>query len=145
VQRCQRPEGQEHRQAPRQERPVAASRGEHPLHLTHRPASASSPHFEAAGRSGDRSPIRPRVPGPRSLRLYPMDLLAGRWRPRLLFGALYFAEGAPIGYLWIALATRMRVADVPPDAIGRYLALLALPRAFELLCAPAAPAPRRAR
>ncbi|MFG0316058.1 MAG: MFS transporter, partial [Planctomycetota bacterium JB042] len=61
------------------------------------------------------------------------------------FGALYFAEGAPIGYLWVAVATRMRAADLPTESIGRFLALIALPWAFKFLWAPAVDALRTDR
>lgn len=65
-----------------------------------------------------------------------MDLLAGRNRRRLLFAALYFSEGAPIGFLWWYLPTQLRAAGVPIGDITRVTALLVLPWTFKFLWAP---------
>jgi predicted MFS family arabinose efflux permease len=58
------------------------------------------------------------------------------WRRHLLFAALYFSEGAPIGFLWWALPTRLRASGVEVDAITGLLALLVLPWALKFLGAP---------
>jgi len=55
---------------------------------------------------------------------------------RVLFAALYFSEGAPIGYLWWALPTKLREADVPVEQIGALTAALTLPWALKFLWAP---------
>jgi MFS transporter, PAT family, beta-lactamase induction signal transducer AmpG len=57
-------------------------------------------------------------------------------RRQLLFAALYFSEGAPIGFLWWALPTRLRAAGVEVADIAALLAALALPWAFKFLGAP---------
>ena len=57
-------------------------------------------------------------------------------RRRILFAALYFSEGAPIGFLWWALPTRLRAAGVELSDITALLAALALPWAFKFLAAP---------
>ncbi|MCA9242595.1 MAG: MFS transporter [Phycisphaerales bacterium] len=56
---------------------------------------------------------------------------------RLLFAALYFSEGAPIGYLWWAMPARLKDAGLPDDQIAALIATLALPWAFKFLWAPA--------
>jgi MFS family permease len=50
---------------------------------------------------------------------------------------LYFAEGAPIGYIWWAMPTRLREAGVPVEEVAALIAMLALPWAFKFLWAPA--------
>ncbi len=57
-------------------------------------------------------------------------------RRTVLFTALYFSEGAPIGFLWWALPTRLRAAGVEVEAITGLLSLLVLPWAFKFLGAP---------
>ena len=57
-------------------------------------------------------------------------------RRRLLFASLYFSEGAPIGFLWWALPTRLRAAGVEVSDIASLLAALALPWAFKFAGAP---------
>ncbi len=57
-------------------------------------------------------------------------------RRKVLFAALYASEGAPIGYLWWALPTRLKSAGVAEDDIGQLAALLALPWALKVLWAP---------
>jgi len=59
-----------------------------------------------------------------------------RRRRQLLFAALYFSEGAPIGFLWWALPTRLRAAGVEVDAITGLLSVLVLPWALKFLGAP---------
>jgi len=73
--------------------------------------------------------------------------LRGRWRPsrRFLFAALYFSEGAPIGYIWWALPTKLRAAGVPIERITQLTAILILPWVFKFVWAPlvdALPMPR---
>ncbi len=55
---------------------------------------------------------------------------------RLLFAALYFSEGAPIGYLWWALPTRLRAGGVSREDVSFLVGFLALPWAFKFLWAP---------
>jgi MFS family permease len=64
------------------------------------------------------------------------DPIGGARRHRLLFAALYLAEGAPIGFLWWALPTRLRAAGMPVDRVAMLTAALALPWAFKFLWAP---------
>jgi MFS family permease len=73
------------------------------------------------------------------------DLLATPVGRRCLFALLYFAEGAPIGYIWWALPTRLRAAGVPIEDVTQLSALLTLPWAFKFLWAPLVDAlrPRR--
>lgn len=58
---------------------------------------------------------------------------AGR---RLLFGLLYFVEGAPIGFLWWALPAYLRIQGVPVEQIAALVAALALPWTLKFLWAP---------
>ncbi len=64
------------------------------------------------------------------------DLLTSRRGRRFLFAALYFSEGAPIGYGWWALPTRLREAGVPIEEGTALSAMLTLPWAFKFLWAP---------
>lgn len=57
-------------------------------------------------------------------------------RQRLLFATLYFSEGAPIGFLWWALPTRLRASGVEVSDITALLAVLVLPWTFKFLLAP---------
>jgi len=65
-----------------------------------------------------------------------MDLLATPARRRLLFAALYFSEGAPIGFIWWYLPTHLRLAGVPVDRITQLTALLVMPWTFKFVWAP---------
>ncbi|MCA9147934.1 MAG: MFS transporter [Planctomycetales bacterium] len=65
-----------------------------------------------------------------------MNFLATPARRRFLFAALYFSEGAPIGYLWLALPTRWKAAGVPLEQITWLTALLVLPWTFKFAWAP---------
>ncbi len=49
---------------------------------------------------------------------------------------LYFSEGAPIGFIWLGLPTRLRAADVPLDKITWLIALLIMPWTLKFLWAP---------
>jgi PAT family beta-lactamase induction signal transducer AmpG len=62
--------------------------------------------------------------------------LGGALRHRLLFAALYLAEGAPIGFLWWALPTRLRAAGMPVEQVATLAAVLAVPWALKFLWAP---------
>ena len=44
-------------------------------------------------------------------------MLSSVGRRRLLFASLYFSEGAPIGYLWWALPTKLRAAGADIEQI----------------------------
>lgn len=57
-------------------------------------------------------------------------------RRHLAFAALYFAEGAPIGFLWWTLPVVLRDAGIEHDRIGSLLAALALMWALKFLWAP---------
>ena len=65
---------------------------------------------------------------------------------RVLFALLYFVEGAPIGYVWWALPTRLRAAEIPIAEITALSALLTIPWSAKFLWAPLVDAmrPRRA-
>jgi MFS family permease len=54
----------------------------------------------------------------------------------LLFGILYASEGAPIGFIWWALPTMLRSADVPVDRITSLTAVVLLPWVLKFLWAP---------
>lgn len=66
-----------------------------------------------------------------------MNLLATSVGRRVLFGALYFSEGAPIGYVWWALPTKLHAAGVPVAQSTGLSALLVLPWTLKFLWAPA--------
>lgn len=55
---------------------------------------------------------------------------------KALFALLYFCEGAPIGFIWWALPTQLRAADIPIDRITLMTSILVLPWAFKFLWAP---------
>ncbi|MCA8949468.1 MAG: MFS transporter, partial [Planctomycetes bacterium] len=57
-------------------------------------------------------------------------------RRKLLFAALYFAEGAPIGWLWWALPSQLARAGWSAEDITALTAALALPWAGKFLWAP---------
>jgi predicted MFS family arabinose efflux permease len=57
-------------------------------------------------------------------------------RRRLFFGALYFSEGAPIGWLWWALPSQLRRVGVEVDEITALTAALAIPWACKFVWAP---------
>lgn len=65
-----------------------------------------------------------------------MDFLASPTRRKILFGMLYLSEGAPIGFIWLGLPTRLKVVGVPLDQITWLLALLILPWTLKFLWAP---------
>lgn len=57
-------------------------------------------------------------------------------RPHLLFALLYFAEGAPIGFIWWTLPTLLRGAGVEVDAITTLTAWVTIPWALKFAWAP---------
>lgn len=65
-----------------------------------------------------------------------MDFLATPTRRVVLFAALYFSEGAPIGFLWFALPTQLRAEGVPVKQIAWLGAVLVLPWTLKFLWAP---------
>jgi PAT family beta-lactamase induction signal transducer AmpG len=65
-----------------------------------------------------------------------LNLLATPRGRRLLFGLLYFSEGAPVGYIWWALPTRLRVAGIAIEEITALTSLLVLPWIFKFVWAP---------
>lgn len=65
-----------------------------------------------------------------------LDMLKTPLRRRLLFAALYLSEGAPIGFLWLALPTRLRAAGVALEEITWLTATLVLPWTFKFAWAP---------
>ena len=65
-----------------------------------------------------------------------MNLLDTSRGRKLLFAALYASEGAPIGYIWWALPTKLRDAGLPIDQVTHITALLTLPWALKFLWAP---------
>lgn len=58
-------------------------------------------------------------------------------RRTLLFTVLYASEGAPIGFIWWALPTVLRSADVPIQNITALTSVLLLPWVLKFLWAPA--------
>ncbi|HUG98190.1 MAG TPA: MFS transporter [Gammaproteobacteria bacterium] len=65
-----------------------------------------------------------------------MDLTQSRRGRRVLFALLYLAEGAPIGFIWWAIPTRLREAGVPVGTITLLTSVVILPWAFKFLWAP---------
>lgn len=66
-----------------------------------------------------------------------MSYSVASFRKKLLFASLYFSEGAPIGFLWWALPTRLKSTGFESDQITGLTAILVLPWAFKFLWAPA--------
>lgn len=57
-------------------------------------------------------------------------------RRKLLFASLYLSEGAPIGFLWLAMPTRLRASGVTVEQISWLTAVLVLPWTFKFAWAP---------
>ncbi len=55
---------------------------------------------------------------------------------KLLFTVCYFSEGAPIGFIWWALPTKLHAAGIPVETTASISALLVLPWVFKFLWAP---------
>ncbi len=64
------------------------------------------------------------------------NLLLSRRGRRLFFTALYLSEGAPIGFIWWALPTKLRAAGMDVGTITSLTSLLVLPWVFKFLWAP---------
>jgi len=62
--------------------------------------------------------------------------MTGRIQRRVLFGALYMSEGAPIGFLWWALPTKLRAAGVSVEDITALTSVLVFPWVLKFLWAP---------
>lgn len=58
------------------------------------------------------------------------------WQRKLLFAALYFSEGAPIGFIWVTIPVLLRAAGLPVDVIAWLSAMLILPWTLKFLWAP---------
>jgi MFS family permease len=67
----------------------------------------------------------------------PAPAAPGRLPRTAFFALLYFSEGAPIGYVWWAMPTRLRDAGMPVEQVAAITALLTLPWALKFLWAPA--------
>ena len=80
-------------------------------------------------------PLVFRLTAPRSI-ILSMNFLATPVGRRILFAACYLSEGAPIGFLWLALPTRLRVSGVPIEQITWLTAVLVLPWTFKFVWAP---------
>lgn len=65
-----------------------------------------------------------------------MDLVAGPRGRRLVFAALYLSEGGPIGFLWWALPTLLRLQGVAIERITALTAAITLPWTLKFLAAP---------
>jgi MFS transporter, PAT family, beta-lactamase induction signal transducer AmpG len=65
-----------------------------------------------------------------------MNLTGSRAGRKGLFALLYLAEGAPIGFIWWAVPTRLREAGVPVGTIALLTSVVILPWAFKFLWAP---------
>jgi MFS transporter, PAT family, beta-lactamase induction signal transducer AmpG len=65
-----------------------------------------------------------------------MDLTRSRTGRKALFALLYLAEGAPIGFIWWAVPTKLREAGVPVGTIALLTSVVILPWAFKFLWAP---------
>lgn len=59
-----------------------------------------------------------------------------RWARKLLFAALYFSEGAPIGFIWLTIPVRLRVAGVSVQQVTWLASLLIIPWMLKFLWAP---------
>ncbi len=65
-----------------------------------------------------------------------MNLLLHKRGRSIIAFAFYFAEGAPIGFIWWALPSLIRRQDIGVDDIGSFTAILILPWVFKFLWAP---------
>lgn len=63
-------------------------------------------------------------------------LTSSRWGRRVLFGSLYFSEGAPIGFIWWFLPTMLRSQGVGIDNITLITAIVAWPWILKFAWAP---------
>lgn len=65
-----------------------------------------------------------------------MNLLASPRGKKFLFAALYFSEGAPVGYIWWALPALLRSRGVEVGTITALTSLLVLPWILKAFWAP---------
>jgi MFS transporter, PAT family, beta-lactamase induction signal transducer AmpG len=65
-----------------------------------------------------------------------LNLLQHKYGRILIAFAFYFAEGAPIGFIWWALPTLMRKEGIAVDTIATLTTLFTLPWVFKFLWAP---------
>lgn len=65
-----------------------------------------------------------------------MNLLTTPLRRRVLFAALYFSEGAPMGFVWYALPAELRLLGLPVDQITGLAALVVIPWTLKFAWAP---------
>ncbi len=65
-----------------------------------------------------------------------MNLLDSSGGKKVLFTALYFSEGAPVGYIWWALPTLLRSGGVPVGEITSLTSLLIVPWILKAFWAP---------
>ena len=65
-----------------------------------------------------------------------VNLLSSRRGRRFLFTALYLSEGAPIGFIWWALPTKLRAAGVDIGVITTLTSILVFPWIFKFLWSP---------
>lgn len=65
-----------------------------------------------------------------------MNFLENKAGRAFIAFAFYFAEGAPIGFIWWAMPTLLRQHGVGVDVIGVFTATLTLPWVFKFLWAP---------
>ncbi|GMU32464.1 MAG: MFS transporter [Planctomycetia bacterium] len=74
-----------------------------------------------------------------------MNLLATPRGRRTLFAALYFSEGAPVGFVWWALPAILRAEGVEVGTITQLTSLLVLPWGIKFIWAPVVDVLRTAR
>jgi MFS family permease len=65
-----------------------------------------------------------------------LNFLATPLRRKILFASLYFSEGAPIGFIWLAMPTHLRAEGVPIEQITWLTAIVVLPWTFKFAWAP---------
>ena len=65
-----------------------------------------------------------------------MNVLSSRRGRALLFTSLYFSEGAPIGFLWWAIPTKLRAGGVDLGTLTTLTSILVLPWIFKFLWSP---------
>ncbi len=65
-----------------------------------------------------------------------MNVLSSRRGRTVLFAALYFSEGAPIGFLWWAVPTKLRAAGLDLGTLTTLTSILVLPWIFKFLWSP---------
>ncbi|OWY71192.1 hypothetical protein B7486_11365 [cyanobacterium TDX16] len=74
-----------------------------------------------------------------------MNLLATPRGRRTLFAALYFSEGAPVGFVWWALPAILRAEGLEVGTITQLTSLLVLPWGIKFIWAPVVDVLRTAR